>query len=67
MKSYLISPLIFFAGSMTLYHWQRLATPHMASMLDSRPGVAVKGFREIDTEDDMYGLDDLEDDGLFSE
>ena len=51
---------------MTLYHWQRLATPHMASMLDNRPGVVVKGFREIDTEDEMYSLDDVEDDGMFS-
>ncbi|XP_072180845.1 trafficking kinesin-binding protein 1-like, partial [Diadema setosum] len=51
-------------GSMALHHWQRLATPHMASMLDSRPGVVVKGFREIDTKRDAgYHLDDIEDDG----
>lgn len=49
-------------GSLTLHHWQRLAQPHMASMLDQRPGVMVKGFREIDRSE-MYSLDDIEDDG----
>lgn len=49
-------------GSLTLHHWQRLAQPHMASMLDQRPGVMVKGFREIDRSE-MYKLDDIEDDG----
>ncbi|XP_063961132.1 trafficking kinesin-binding protein 1-like isoform X1 [Lytechinus pictus] len=49
-------------GSMALHHWQRLATPHIASMLDSRPGVVVKGFREIDTRRDSF-LDEIEDDG----
>eukprot|EP00057_Strongylocentrotus_purpuratus_P029495 XP_011683969.1 PREDICTED: trafficking kinesin-binding protein 1 [Strongylocentrotus purpuratus] len=49
-------------GSMALHHWQRLATPHIASMLDSRPGVVVKDFREIDTRRDNY-LDEIEDDG----
>lgn len=34
----------------------------MASMLDQRPGVMVKGFREIDRSE-MYSLDDIEDDG----
>ncbi|XP_033101592.1 trafficking kinesin-binding protein 1-like isoform X2 [Anneissia japonica] len=50
-------------GSLTLYQWQRLATPHMASMLDQRPGVVVKGFREIKQEKVMFALDDVEDDG----
>ncbi|XP_071943216.1 trafficking kinesin-binding protein 1-like isoform X2 [Antedon mediterranea] len=50
-------------GSLTLYQWQRLATPHMASMLDQRPGVVVKGFREIKQEKLVYALDDVEDDG----
>lgn len=49
-------------GSLTLHHWQRLAQPHMASMLDQRPGVMVKGFREIDRSE-MYSLEDIEDDG----
>ena len=51
------------AGSLTLYHWQRLAQPHMASMLDVRPGVMVKGFRELDRDPTVYSMDDVEDDG----
>lgn len=51
-------------GSMALHHWQRLATPHIAGMLESRPGVVVKGFREIDTKRDSF-LDEIEDDGYI--
>ncbi|XP_077997212.1 trafficking kinesin-binding protein 1-like isoform X2 [Glandiceps talaboti] len=50
-------------GSMTLHHWQRLATPDMASMLDTRPGVYVKGYRTLEHEEEIFSLDDVEDDG----
>ena len=53
----------FISGSLTLYHWQRLAQPHMASMLDVRPGVMVKGFRELERDPALYSMDDVEDDG----
>ncbi|XP_022101870.1 trafficking kinesin-binding protein 1-like isoform X3 [Acanthaster planci] len=54
-------------GSLTLYHWQRLAQPHMASMLDVRPGVMVKGFRELERDGTIYSMDDVEDDGRVIE
>ncbi|XP_038071992.1 trafficking kinesin-binding protein 1-like isoform X2 [Patiria miniata] len=55
-------------GSLTLYHWQRLAQPHMASMLDSRPGIMVKGFRELERDmNSIYSMDDVEDDGRVIE
>ncbi|XP_033629038.1 trafficking kinesin-binding protein 1-like isoform X2 [Asterias rubens] len=54
-------------GSLTLYHWQRLAQPHMASMLDVRPGVMVKGFRELERDPALYSMDDVEDDGQVCE
>ena len=35
----------------------------MASMLDVRPGVMVKGFRELERDPALYSMDDVEDDG----
>ncbi|CAG0890402.1 unnamed protein product [Darwinula stevensoni] len=35
-KLQLVKP---FEGSMTLHQWSRLATPHMATVLDERPGI----------------------------
>ena len=35
----------------------------MASMLDVRPGVMVKGFRELERDPAVYSMDDVEDDG----
>lgn len=34
-------------GSTTLHHWSRLATPHLGTLLEERPGVAT---RETDSE-----------------
>ncbi len=52
-------------GSMTLHHWQRLATPHMGGLLEDRPGVQIKGDRNIilDENDELYDLSDYEEEG----
>ncbi|CAL8407017.1 unnamed protein product [Arctogadus glacialis] len=55
-------------GSLTLHHWQQLAQPHLATLLDSRPGVVTKGFRPLSHDRDppadgppsSYRLDDPE-------
>ncbi|KAK3575421.1 hypothetical protein QTP86_026500 [Hemibagrus guttatus] len=48
-------------GSLTLHHWQQLAKPHLASILDRHPGVVTKGFRPL-PQDSVYHLNDLEED-----
>ena len=50
---------------MTLHHWQRLATPHMGGLLEDRPGVQIKGDRNIilDENDEVYDLSDYEEEG----
>ncbi|XP_041117557.1 trafficking kinesin-binding protein 2-like isoform X2 [Polyodon spathula] len=48
-------------GSLTLHHWQQLAQPHLATILDRRPGVVTKGFKPL-PEDTVYHLSDLEED-----
>ncbi|KAB5584393.1 hypothetical protein PHYPO_G00107030 [Pangasianodon hypophthalmus] len=48
-------------GSLTLHHWQQLAKPHLASILDLHPGVITKGFRPL-PQDAVYHLNDLEED-----
>ncbi len=50
---------------MTLHHWQRLATPHMGGLLEDRPGVQIKGDRNIilDENDELYDLSDYEEEG----
>lgn len=48
-------------GSLTLHHWQQLAKPHLASILDLHPGVVTKGFRPL-PQDAVYHLNDLEED-----
>ncbi|KAG7326209.1 hypothetical protein KOW79_009610 [Hemibagrus wyckioides] len=48
-------------GSLTLHHWQQLAKPHLASILDLHPGVVTKGFRPL-PQDSVYHLNDLEED-----
>ncbi|MBN3312535.1 TRAK2 protein, partial [Atractosteus spatula] len=48
-------------GSLTLHHWQQLAQPHLATILDTRPGVVTKGFTPL-PEDAVYRLSDLEED-----
>lgn len=48
-------------GSLTLHHWQQLAKPHLASILDPHPGVVTKGFRPL-AQDAVYHLSDMEED-----
>ncbi|XP_077439638.1 trafficking kinesin-binding protein 2 [Vanacampus margaritifer] len=48
-------------GSLTLHHWQQLAKPHLATILDPHPGVVTKGFRPL-TQDAFYRLNDMEED-----
>ncbi|XP_058478538.1 trafficking kinesin-binding protein 2 isoform X1 [Solea solea] len=48
-------------GSLTLHHWQQLAKPHLATILDPHPGVVTKGFRPL-TQDVTYRLSDMEED-----
>lgn len=50
-----------FLGSLTLHHWQQLATPHLATILDPHPGVVTKGFRPL-AQDAVYHLSDMEED-----
>lgn len=50
---------------MTLHHWQQLARPHLAGILDPRPGVLTKDFRQLDTDlEEVYNLNDLEEDDV---
>lgn len=48
-------------GSLTLHHWQQLAKPHLATILDPHPGIVTKGFRPL-PQDKAYQLTDLEED-----
>lgn len=59
-----IAHLLLFSsplGSLTLHHWQQLAKPHLATILDPHPGVVTKGFRPLH-QDKVYQLTDLEED-----
>lgn len=51
----------FFTGSLTLHHWQQLAKPHLATILDPHPGVVTKGFCPL-PQDAVYRLSDMEED-----
>ncbi|MGH0153741.1 UNVERIFIED_CONTAM: hypothetical protein FKN15_025598 [Acipenser sinensis] len=56
----IIKPL---EGSMTLHHWQQLAQPNLGVILDPRPGVLTKDFRQLDVDlQEVYSLNDLEED-----
>lgn len=50
-------------GSQTLHNWSKLATPTLSGLLDERPGVKIRGGRELD---DLglktYSLSDVEED-----
>ncbi|XP_038573450.1 trafficking kinesin-binding protein 2 isoform X3 [Micropterus salmoides] len=48
-------------GSLTLHHWQQLAKPHLATILDPHPGVVTKGFCPL-VQDSVYRLSDMEED-----
>lgn len=50
-------------GSLTLAAWSQLATPTLGGLLEDRPGVKVRGGRELeDLGLEMYTLSDLEED-----
>ncbi|KAI4789759.1 hypothetical protein KUCAC02_035054, partial [Chaenocephalus aceratus] len=42
-------------GSLTLHHWQQLAQPHLATILDPHPGVVTKGFCPL-AQDAVYNM-----------
>uniref|UniRef100_A0A8C6KJB1 Trafficking kinesin protein 2 n=1 Tax=Nothobranchius furzeri TaxID=105023 RepID=A0A8C6KJB1_NOTFU len=48
-------------GSLTLHHWQQLAKPHLATILDPHPGIVTKGFRPL-AQEAVYHLSDMEED-----
>ncbi|XP_057218296.1 trafficking kinesin-binding protein 1 isoform X3 [Triplophysa rosa] len=50
-------------GSVTLHQWQQLAKPNLGGILQPRPGVLTKDFRELDIDlQHVYSLNDLEED-----
>lgn len=52
-------------GSVTLHHWQQLAKPNLGGILDPRPGVLTKDFRQLDVDlEEVYNLNDLEEDDV---
>lgn len=51
------------AGSVTLSHWQRLATPHFGGVLERRPGVQVRGEQISSVDEEVYTMLDMEEDG----
>ena len=55
-----------FKGSETLHKWRSLAIPHLASVLETRPGVQVRG-QHVDScvEEEEYSISDLEEDGML--
>lgn len=54
-----------FLGSVTLHHWQELAKPNLGGILDPRPGVLTKHFRQLDVDlEEVYNLNDLEEDDV---
>ncbi|CAI9580707.1 unnamed protein product [Staurois parvus] len=59
-KLQIVKPL---EGSATLHHWQQLAQPHLGGILDPRPGVVTKGFRNLDLDrEEVYCFTDYEED-----
>lgn len=63
-KLKIIKPL---EGSVTLRHWQQLATPHLGGIFESRPGVQIKGERKLDLNEEVYNLSDLEEDDDYED
>ncbi|CAG5131237.1 unnamed protein product [Candidula unifasciata] len=49
-------------GSMTLRHWQHLATPHLGGIFEERDGVQMKGEKKLDLVEEIYSLSDFEED-----
>ena len=52
-------------GSQMLNRWRKLATPNLAGVLESRPGVQIKGQRLTKYfEEEKYSIGDYEEDGV---
>lgn len=49
-------------GSQTLHHWSRLATPNFSGLLEERPGVTIRGGRNLEELGVLYSLSDVEED-----
>jgi hypothetical protein len=50
-------------GSLTLATWSQLATPTLGGLLEERPGVKIRGGRQLeDLGLELYSLSDLEED-----
>ncbi|XP_021942283.1 trafficking kinesin-binding protein milt isoform X3 [Zootermopsis nevadensis] len=59
-KLQIVKPL---EGSLTLATWSQLATPTLGGLLDERPGVKIRGGRQLeDLGLELYSLSDLEED-----
>ncbi|XP_060704903.1 trafficking kinesin-binding protein 1-like [Hemiscyllium ocellatum] len=59
-KLKIVKPL---EGSVTLYQWQQLAQPNLGGILQPRPGVLTKDFRQLDIDTgEVYNLNDFEED-----
>lgn len=54
-------------GSQTLHHWSQLAQPTFGGLLEERPGVKIRGGKELEEMGlECYGLSDLEEDEEYS-
>ncbi|XP_059177188.1 trafficking kinesin-binding protein 1-like isoform X3 [Physella acuta] len=58
-KLQIVKPL---EGSMTLRHWQHLATPHLGGIFEEREGVQMRGEKKLELVEEVYSLSDLEED-----
>ena len=52
-------------GSATLHHWSRLATPHLGTLLEERPGVTTRETDSKHMADVKYSQDFLGISSLF--
>ncbi|KAK4875165.1 hypothetical protein RN001_011587 [Aquatica leii] len=54
-------------GSQTLHHWSQLAQPTFNGLLEERPGVKIRGGKELEEMGlESYALSDLEEDDEYS-
>ncbi|KAL1497309.1 hypothetical protein ABEB36_008294 [Hypothenemus hampei] len=54
-------------GSQTLHHWSQLAQPTFGGLLEERPGVKIRGGKELEEMGlESYGLSDLEEDEEYA-
>lgn len=54
--------ILWFLGSQTLHHWQRLATPHLGGIFEQRSGVRIKSETKLKELDEKVSLSDFEED-----